>query len=177
MVEGTFKGPSTEFAYIKGKASWIFLKNVSDFSDWRITLHLDAEQVNKVLDLQTQGVKNQLKKDDDGYYVRFRRPTEIKFKDKITGLERTIAMKPPEVVIINDQGEPEIFDGFIGAGSDVEVKLEVYQHGTPGGGKAKAARLLGVRVDHLVPYTKENWTDETTRAVKGLIEDKPKPKW
>lgn len=178
MVEPTFKG-TTEFAFIKGKASWIWLKKASDFSDWRITLHISPEEVNKIIDLQAQGVKNQLKKDDDGYYIRFRRPVEIEIKDRVTGLPRKIAMRPPEVITLNEKGEPELFDGDLGSGSDVEVKLEIYEHKTPGGGKAKAARLLGVCVLNLVPFTQKNWTDETHRAVKGLVEleDRPKPKW
>lgn len=178
MAEPVFKG-TTEFAFIKGKASWIYVKQPSDFGDWRITLHISPEEMTKVLDLQAKGVKNQLKKDDDGYYIRFRRPVELEIKDRVTGLPRKIAMRPPEVITINEKGEPELFDGWIGNGSDVEVKLEVYEHKTPSGGKARAARLLGIRVDNLVPFEQKDWQDKSYRAVKGLaeLEDRPKPKW
>jgi hypothetical protein len=163
-----------EFAYIKGKASWIYTKNLSDFGDWRITLHIDNNELNKILDLQARGVKNQIKKDDNGYYVRFRRSPEIEMKDKITGLPKKIGMRPPEVIMAD--GTP--FDGIIGSGSDVEVKLEVYEHNTPNGGKSRAARLLGIRIDNLVPFERQkDFDDEQKRATAGLVPEVKQTPW
>src|SRR6266516_1728248 len=98
-------------------------------------------------------------------FVYFNRPI-----DKLTKTGKRIGYAPPE--ILDKDGSP-LKNTLIGNGSDVTIKLEVYSHGTPGGGKAKAARLLSVRVDNLVVFVKdESFSPDQQRAVKGL-EDQP----
>jgi len=160
--------PGTEFVYLQGKAAWVRTKAPNPWGKWTVTLYPNAESLEKVRALQAEGCKNVLKKDDDGYNVTFSRPTE-----KEDRLGRKYGLTPVEVV--DKSGQP--FDENIGNGSDITVKLEVYQHKTPGGGKAKAARLLGIRVDNLVPYTRDDFDEDQLRAVKDLEKQPAQPQW
>jgi hypothetical protein len=116
-----------------------------------------------IRELQTKGIKNQFKKDEDGYYIQFSRPTERKMKGKVIG------MTPP--LVTNKEGQP--MEGVaIGNGSDGTIKLEVYQHPTPSGGKAHAARWDALRVDNLIPFNKDtDFPDPAQKEqAKGLDE-------
>lgn len=164
-----YKYSKPEIVYLKGKAKWahrLFQPDL-EFNKWSTVLYPDKESLEKIRDLQAEGVKNVLKKDDDGYYTTFSRPTQKLMKGKV------VAFTPP--VVTDKDGQP--FTDPIGNGSDITIKLEVYQHGTPGGGKAKAARLMAVRVDNHVPFEQErDFTDEQMGLVSGLNEQ-PAPQF
>lgn len=157
---------ASEYIYVKGKGSWVRLVKPDQWECWSVVLHPDAESLEIVRGLQAEGMKNTLRKDDDGYYTKFRRPVS----KKIGNIVKTF--KPPEV--IDKDGRP--MDGLkIGNGSDLTLKLEVYQHSTPGGGKAKAARLESVRVDNLVEFNPStDFNQEEAQSVSGL-KDQPVP--
>lgn len=154
-----------EEVYLKGKAKWanrLFVPDI-EYKKWSLSLYPDAVSLETIRDLQAQGVKNVVKKDEDGYHVNLGRPTEKVMRGKV------VAFSPP--VVLDKDGAP--FAGPIGNGSDVTVKMEVYSHGTPGGGKAKAMRLSSVRVDNLVPFEKSDFTDEEQEQVEGMDNVKP----
>jgi len=163
---------ATEYVYLKGKASWVQAHKVNEWGKWSMQLHPDTESLNIIRDLQTEGVKNVIKKDDDGYFVRLARPNEIKIKGKLVG------MVPPEVFdgtkpLKDDEGNVVGFyplKEYVGNGSDVIVKMEVYSHGVPGqpGKKQKAMRWLSLRVDDLVPYTKKSFDETSADMVDGF---------
>ena len=133
----------TELMFIRGKASWAFTNAPDPWGSYTITLHPNSDGLEKIRELQGQGLKNVLKKDEDGWFIKFRRPQSKEIRGRV------VPFTPPEV-IMEENKQP--LQGLIGNGSDVTVKLEVYPHATPGGGKAKAARFLGVMVHNLVPY-------------------------
>lgn len=156
------------FINIKGKASWARLVTPNQWDAWAITVHPDTESLEMIRDLQAQGLKNTLKKDEEGYFVQFRRPINKMIRGKV------VAFTPPEVI----DADNKPMDGkTVGNGSDVTVRLEVYEHGTPGGGKAKAARLEAVRVDYLIPFNPESDFTEDEKAKIGDLKDAPKPVW
>lgn len=162
------RGKSSEDVYVKGKVSWVRAVVPNDWDKWTITLHPDAESLEIIRDLQAKGIKNRMKKDDDGYYIAFSRPTMIELRKGVkTGVT------PPEVVDAN--GAP--LEGVaIGNGSDATVKLEVYQHNTPGGGKSIAARWAGVRIDNLIPFNRDtDYPDEDRKAVSEGLREQPAP--
>jgi hypothetical protein len=140
---------------------------------WKHVLYLDPESLEKVRELQAQGVKNVLKKDEEGYYTTFSRPGQKVYKGIVKGLA------PPEIL---DGSLPKMADGsyppmrpdvMVGNGSDITTVLEVYEHGTPGGGKAKAARWLSSIVFNLVPFVPtKDYDEEQKRAVKPLADVK-----
>jgi hypothetical protein len=108
-------------------------------------------------------VKNHVKKDDDGWFVTFKRPTERKFSGRVEGMD------PPRV--IDKDGKP--IETRIGNGSDGIVKLEVYQHKTPNGGHAKAARWAALRIDNLVEFEAEKDFSEVEKAELKTLREEP----
>ena len=162
---------ATEDVYVRGKGSYIYAyvpDQQFEKPAWKITLHPDDASLATIQQLKKEGMKNWEKRDDDGTYFTFKRPVTV--LNKKSG--KDISLSPP--VVLDHEGQP--FTGPIGNGSDVTVKLEVYSHNTPGGGKAKAARFAALRIDSLVPFeTKRDFTD-TQKEVVGGLADQPKPR-
>lgn len=154
----------TEYIFVKGKTKWFRAAQPDPkYEKWSHVLWLDNESLEKIRELQARGLKNLLKKDEDGYYISLGRPTNRKINGRITGLA------PPEVIMAD--GVTPLRNVNVGNGSDVTTKLEVYEHKTPGGGKAVAARWLSSRIDNLVEFDgKHDFTEGEAAAVKGLAE-------
>jgi hypothetical protein len=150
----------TEIVPVTGKLSWVFTVGLNRFEKWSVTIHPNQESLEKIRDLQSEGLKNVIKKDEDGYYVQFSRPPH-----KETQNGKIISFAPP--VVTDRAGNP--VDGRVGNGSDGTVELEVYEHPTPQGGKAKAARLRGIIVDNLIPFNPDtDYRGETAEIVQSL---------
>lgn len=162
------RGKGSEDVYVKGKVSWVKAVTPNDWDKWTVTLHPDAESLEVIRELQADGIKNRMKKDDDGYFIQFSRPTTIELRKGVkTGVT------PPEVVDSN--GAP--LEGVaIGNGSDATVKLEVYSHPTPGGGRAKAARWAALRIDNLIPFNRDtDYPDQDRKEVSEGLREQPQP--
>jgi hypothetical protein len=143
----------SELMYIRGKASWAHTLTPNPYGAYTISVHPNPEGLEKLRELQAQGLKNTMRKDEDGWFMTFRCPQSKEMRGRI------ITFPPPEVIM--DDGKKSPLQGHIGNGSDVTVKLEVYSHNTPGGGKARAARFVGVMIHNLVPFvSKEEQHDE-----------------
>lgn len=154
---------ATEFKYFQGKAKWVRVNQPDQWDKWKITLYPDAESLEAIRELQAEGAKNVIKKDEDGYFTNFSRPTQKVIRGKVIGFTA------PTVILKN--GDPIPPGTQVGNGSDVTIKVEVYSHGTPGGGKAKAARLESIRVDNLVPFTADNsFNPQEKEQVAGLTD-------
>jgi hypothetical protein len=159
----------TRHEYVSGKLSWVRVvkPDLGYEPAWTATIYPNTESLEKIREWQTEGLKNVLKKNDDGYYTRFKCLVSRPRKDGTVW-----TFEPPTV--IDKDGRP--MDGnIIGNGSDGTLKLEVYEHNTPGGGKAIAARLVGVRVDSLVEfnpdsdYAEGEDTTQELRAQKSAL--------
>lgn len=152
---------ASELIDVRGKVSWVYVVGFNKYDKWSVCIHPNDASLEVIRDLQAQGIKNVMKKDEDGYYIQFsREPTKL-IKGKV------VAFAAPKV--IDKEGLP--VDGTrIGNGSDATVRLEVYQHGTPNGGKAKAARLDSLRIDNLIPYNTDRdiKAEDEKQAVKDL---------
>jgi hypothetical protein len=129
--------------YFKGQLKFGSLKEPNQWGDWNTTFYPEPKALEEIREMQSNGMKNILKKDDNGYYITFKRAQQSKY----AGQMRVNA--PP--VVVGPDGKTPI-DDMVGSGSKVTVKLETYTHSTPSGGRAVAARLAGVQVDELVPY-------------------------
>lgn len=154
--------------YLVGKCAWanrLFVPDI-EYKKWSVKLYPNQESLDIIRDLQAEGVKNVLKKDDDGYNISLGRPTEKVIRGKV------VAFSPPTIV----DADGNAFAGPIGNGSDLTVKMDVYSHPVPGTQKrAKAMRLVSVRVDNLVPFDKEkDFSDQEKEQVEGL-EQQPAP--
>lgn len=135
-LEGTFywvkitDPEETPFKDKKGNLRWV----------WKAMFRPNSESLLKIMDLQAKGVKNQLKKDEDGYYVNFSRPV----KDNAgKALQPPRAYKADGITPLNED---------VGNGSKGRLVLEIYEHKTPNGGKASAARLYSISVTDLVVF-------------------------
>ncbi len=156
------KYQKSEYIYLQGKVSWFRPKIPDQWNNWSTQLHPNPESLEKIRELQAEGIKNQIKKDDDGYFTRFKRPVT---KETKTG--KILSFAPVEV--FDADGKP--FDGPVGNGSDATLKIEVYEHGTPGGGTAKAARWVSARIDNLVPFSPDtDYNDEQKAAAEGVMQ-------
>lgn len=155
---------ATEFIQVAGKLSWVKAQAPNQWGKWTVQLHPTPESLEKIRDLQAEGLKNIIKKDDDGYYVNFSRPTSVTIQGKVRGLE------PPRILDKDGTPSPHM---NIGNGSDGVVQLEVYSHKTPGGGTAKAARWDSVRVDNLIPFDNgRDFTSAEKAKVDTLVDAK-----
>lgn len=155
----------TQYIFVQGKVKWFRHTSADDWGFWKHQMWLTPESLEKIRELQAEGIKNVIKKDEDGYFITIRRPTQKMIRGKVIGFA------PPDVYL--EDGKTPARDIMVGNGSDVTSKLEVYSHPTPGGGTAKAIRWLSSRVDVLVPFDAQNQSDLTEpekRTQKGLDE-------
>lgn len=158
----------TEYYYFQGKAKWAKVHQPDiEYKNWNICVYLTPESWNiwnklkETDDKGVDGILNESKKDDDGEYVVFKRPMTRKWDGKDTMLA------PPIVLDSND--EPTTL--HIGNGSDVTVKVECYKYRKPfNKGFGRAIRLLAVKIENLVPFTKSHLSEDELRQMKGLPE-------
>lgn len=148
----------------QGKCKWAQLDHPdTKFSiegKWSIRLYPTQESYEALLELKKEGIRNQIKKDDDGYYTTFSRPCQKLFKGRLKAFE------PP--LIEDKDGNPLPRNTRIGNGSDVTVTVEVYYFQTPQKTEGAAARLASVRIDSLVPFTREDYNTDEKRNAKAL---------
>lgn len=160
----------TKLVDVRGKIKYIHAVNLNKYGDWSITIYPDNPSLEIIRDYQAKGWKNVMKKDDDGYFIQFKRSPTKMMRGKV------VAFTAPKVV--DNEGKP--FDGLkVGWGSDGIVRLEVYQHGTPNGGKAFACRWDSLKVTNLVPFEidKSDWTDEEKENIKDLTKVPAEEPW
>ena len=157
----------TEYVYLQGKAKWFRGHTPDEWGKWKHVLYPNEESLKKIRELQTSeeggptGIKNVLKKDEDGYSITLSRPASKTIKGKVVGFA------PPEV--LEADGKTPLRNALVGNGSDITTKIEVYTHPTPGGGKARAARWVSSRIDTLIPYeSKRDFTEAQEKATRGL---------
>ncbi len=158
------KYTKTEYVYIQGKVSWLKARTTNQWNKYSVQIHPKPADLEKIRDLQAEGLKNMIKKDEDGYFVTFNRPVSKSFKSG-----KVLTYTPPEV--FDKDGNP--FDGPVGNGSDATLKIEVYQHETPGGGRAKAARWVSARIDNLVPYESDRDLTEDQKELREGLKEQP----
>lgn len=155
----------TEYVFITGKLSWVKTTAPNEWGKWTATIHPNDAGLEKIREMQTQGLKNVLKKDDDGYHCTFSRSTQMMAKGKVIGLT------PPEV--LQADGKTPLTGVLVGNGSDGTIKLEWYINKIPGKLWARA-RLLSIKVDNLIPFElKRDFSEGQQQAVAGLAEQKP----
>lgn len=159
----------TKYIALQGKGKWSKL-DVPDtkFNPegvWKQTLYPNAQSLNILHELKKEGIRNVIKKDEDGEYATFSRPAQKTIKGRIK------AFAPPE--IMDKDGNPLPRNTRIGNGSDLTVNIELYHFLTPQKTEGCAARLASVRIDNLVAFTKDDYNPEQLKQVKGLAEHPP----
>jgi hypothetical protein len=161
--------PINKFEDFHGKVRWIHAVALNNFGRWSITLEPDQKALERIRELQAEGLKNTLRKDDDGVWsVNFHRDPNKTIRGKI------ITFAAPKV--IGPDGLP--MDGSkIGRGSDVTARVEVYRSGPKSMYKYVACRWDAVRVDSLVPFNVDrDMGKDEAEALKNL-NAAAKPDW
>jgi hypothetical protein len=166
----------TEYVDLRGKVKWFRYQLPDQWGKWGHCLYLDDASKAAFRELKksngnVQGVKTEMKYDDDGDFVILRRPAQKEGRDgKVYGFA------PPVVfdgsITLQDGSHPPIGNINIGNGSDVTTRLEVYQYNIPGGNgtKGKACRWLSSVINSLVPYeSARNLTPQELKQSQGLI--------
>lgn len=127
-----------------GKTKWAKVQKPDDkFGEqWQLPLYMDEKSWK---DYEKSGIRLEVKKDKETGepFVTFRRKVKEMNWKKGAMQENS----PPKVLIANEYGEYVPFDGLIGNGSAVSVKVDVFD--TRNG---KGHRLVAVGVDDLVEY-------------------------
>ncbi len=158
-----------EYVLIDGTLSWARLIVPEEYEGdkfWSITIHPNSDSLEKVRDLQARGIMNKMKKDDDGYFIKFKRPL---FKKTKTGI---IPFQPP--VCFNK--EKELIDGGkIGNGSTGSLKLECYGADKPR--RYFAARLDSIMVYDLIEYVPQRDLQPADRSAAEGHREGAEPIW
>lgn len=155
------KGQNSTMMDLKGKLMWCRLVDLNRYGKWSLDLYPDAESLEKLRELQAEGVKNIIKKDDDGYHVQISRPPTIEFAKGAV-----LSVTPPR--IRDKDKNPLPANVLIGNGSDGTVTVETYVHRIPNTEKrAKAMRLFGVTVDNLIPFESTETPAEGGTTTEG----------
>lgn len=159
---------ATIYLSLAGKAKWVNVTKLDDYGKWGLILYPDKDSLEKINKLKTgwyedvEGIKNEIKKDDDGYNVRITRSQQ-----KITRT-KTINFTAP--LLLKADGETPLQNTLVGNGSDVTCQVEVYFYKPPMKNKQGCAwRLQSIRVDNLIPYEgKRDMTDQDQKLIKTI---------
>src|SRR5712671_946896 len=101
----------TDYVFLQGKTKWFRPNAPNEWGKWTHVLYPNEESLNKIRDLQTStdkttGIKNILKKDEDGYSITLSRPTSKTIKGKVVGFA------PPEVLEVD--GKTPLRNALVG---------------------------------------------------------------
>lgn len=135
---------TSELINFKGKVRFVQAVDPNKFGKWSIQFYPDNESLEHLRDLQAQGIKNQMKKDEEGYNIQISRPLSIEFQKGVA-----TPVTPPKV---RDKDKQPIDGRSVGDGSDVIVTVELYTYKIPQSERrGKAIRFYGLTVQELVP--------------------------
>src|SRR5476651_1198015 len=104
VLPTVYKNASDTVEFFQGKAKWVRFDKVNDWGKWTMVLYPNDKSLARIRDLQGEGVKNVIKKDDDGYYTTFSRPNSKLMRGKIVNFE--------PVVVVDKDSQP--FEGRVG---------------------------------------------------------------
>lgn len=161
-------GKNEELVYFKGICKWV--KHMQpDFKfepdgKWSMCLYLEGEELEKFRKLAAKtGIKNQLKLDDDGWFITLSRKCSFEIRGKKVGRE------PPKVFRVAEDGtDRELpITEMVGNGSTGVAKCVLWgSKNFPG----KNLRWEALRVDNLVPYTQDSYEggEEETSDMKRV---------
>lgn len=160
----------TDYHYFQGKAMWARVVAPDlEYGNWSVKVYLTQDSYAKFMKLKEQdgdveGIMNDVKQEEDGPAVTFKRPMKKVFKGVDTMLT------PP--VVLDKNNQP--FAGEIGNGSDITVKVQRYTFKKPfGKGRGSAIRMEAVKVENLVPYTRDQMPQAFQNQAKGMEEVPP----
>jgi hypothetical protein len=139
---------ASKFYYLSGKAKWARLFTPDDkYKNYKIDVALD--DASKEVFAESGMQLNPKQADDGGIYLTFRRPESKVIKNELVKFEAP--------AVTDKEGNK--VESLVGNGSDVTIKVVVYDTM-----KGKGHRLEAVRVDNLIPYEKPQEATPTVSA-------------
>jgi hypothetical protein len=131
---------STKYIYLRGKVKWAMVRKPDEkYNNYKVNLYFD-EASQKVF--RESGLRLEAKNDEDGEFYTFRRPASKLIKGE------AVNFGPPKLLNADNSEFPD--DKLVGNGSDVTIKVTVYDTV-----KGKGHRLEVVRVENLVEFIPE----------------------
>lgn len=150
-----------ENVFLKGKIKWCkHIRPDTQYSKWSVVMYIAGEELDKVREWQAAGIKNSVKKDEDGWFITLSRKTSFTYKGREVGLE------PPRVV--DAKGVPIV--GNIGNGSDGVAECILWMSKNYPG---KNLRWVGLRVDNLIEFNAERDYIDHGEGLKPLLAEEP----
>lgn len=143
---------ATDIIYLTGICKWAkFKKPDEKYNNFTVDFYPRKDAQDKI---NNSGLQVTPKEDENGSYYKFRRPMTKLINNEV------VTFGPPQ--ILNKDNEP--FDGFVGNGSEVTLKLAVFDTK-----KGRGHRWEVLRVENLVEFipTDDNGDQITTN--KGFI--------
>lgn len=128
----------TEMTYLSGTVKHFYYDKLTQWGKWSHVLYLDNESLQKALDLKKRGMKNEINKDDDGYYINLHRPSEYKFRHRVQTMTPPIVLCKDGTTLMKEQ---------VGNGSRVTTKISVYATKSGIGIRWEASKI-----DDLIPW-------------------------
>lgn len=127
---------ATKIIYLSGSAKWAKVRTPDEkYDNYTIDLYPTKDAWGE---FKASGMEVRPKRDDKGVeFITLRRPNRKLIKGEL------VEFGPPKVL----NPDETVFEGLIGNGSEVTVRVAVYDTQ-----KGKGHRLEAVRVDTLIPY-------------------------
>lgn len=135
-----------DFTWIKCNPEYpeVFEGPDGEKKSWSATIHPVPASLEKIREMQADGIKNKLKRDEKGWFAKFSIPTEK--KNKKTG--KVIEVYKAPTIVDNDG---KVITDRIANGAKGFMKLNFYEH-KAGTGTSFAARLVGLKLTDWKPY-------------------------
>lgn len=173
-----------DWVYLKGKFKWCRPNKPDPWGNWKTDFYPTSEDMEKFRELKKThpttgalGIRNVIKKDDDGEFITVRRPLEKEYGGVMKGFVPPMMLDGTKKM---DDGNymPLPIGTLIGNGSDGVLKIEVYSYRDPTSkGKARAIRWAGGRIDNLVPFEgKKDYSPDEEKQAEGF-DKQPAAEW
>ena len=135
---------TSELVNFTGKVRFVQAVDLNKFGKWSIQFYPDTDSLEHLRDLQAQGIKNVMKKDEEGYNIQISRPPSIEFQKGVA--------TPVTAPKVRDKDKNPIDGRSVGDGSDAIVTVELYSYKVPNSERrGKAIRFYGLTINELVP--------------------------
>lgn len=144
-----------EEVFLKGKIKWCkHIKPDSMYNKWSVVMYINGPELDKAREWQAMGIKNTIKKDDDGWFITLSRKCVITVKG------RDVGMAPPNVFTVEKgpDGDVEVpVLEAVGNGSDGVAKCILWSSKNYPG---RNLRWEALRIDTLLKFdTKRDYPD------------------
>src|SRR5882672_9705437 len=91
---------------LTGRVTWCRASSLNKFQKWSLNLYPDAASLQILRELKKEGIRNEMKMDDDGFFFQISRPSKIKLKPNVETL-----VTPPVVTHADGRDMTDVLIG------------------------------------------------------------------